>query len=242
MEPIGTVQPVQPGDLLDAAMNPQEPTRERHYFGEVTITDYWECILQKGIGKVLFDPTVHSLDQRCIAVKICVQPFEKDWSVDQETLTFEKEWKNFTLPSLKQLGLDLLSIRGKFVHIKRTPTGETYTNKQGETKDRTAIVFIEIFPNRETCRQAANTFFKERKSADANNTNPQSTAASAQAQPATDQAEREFAKSSLSMLWQVSGQNKDQFLNMIKSNTMIAKHFDETSPEVQAILSPELMA
>jgi hypothetical protein len=236
---------VQPAtqDAYAMAMDPAAATSsDRTYFGPVDIVDVWACVLEKGIGKRPFDSTRDSIDQRRIAIKLSLSPLRGEFDVKQETINTEKVWKNYTLPSLQKLGLDLRTLKGKYVQVKRVPTGDFFVGKDGERKDRTALVFVDVYPDRDACQRAADEFWEKRKSADASNTNTQSTAASAQAQPPTDMAEREFAKSSLSMLWQVSGQNKDQFLAMIKSNEMIAKYFDETSDEVQAILSPELMA
>lgn len=230
-----TAQPT--NDVYDDAMNPQAPSLERNYLGEVAIVDVWSCVLEKSVGKRPFDPTRDSTDSRRIAIKLVIQPFDKDWTVDQETLNVDKTWRQYTLPSLQELGLDVRTLKGQFVRVRRVPTGDFYVNRQGEMKDKTALVFAEVFPDEETCRQAAKAFFKKKDDSEPKQAGaPQSS----EPQPATDSSEREFARQALSTLWQISAGDQSKFLSMIDSNEMIRRYFPTNSPEVENMLSSSL--
>lgn len=220
-------------DPYEAALNPQTQTGDKTFFGEVVQVDCWFCVLQKGSPKRVWDATHDSVDQRRTAIKISIQPLRGQYTIDQDTVDFAKDWTAHTLPSIRQLGLSLRDLKGKCVKLTRKPTGEQYTNKAGETKDRTAIVFLEIYPDRTACQAAADAFFAERGSGNGNNsTQTQATATPGQAD--TSAQERQFAAQSLPLLWDASGKNVQAFLGMLKANPMISKFFDAGSPEVRA--------
>ena len=210
----------------------EQQSQERVYFGEVSIVDVYHVTLEKGVGKRSFDPTRDPIDKRNTNIKMQIECAKRDgstYTVDQETLDWAKEWQKFTLPSLRQNNADLRTLRGRYVQVKRVFTGEFYTNKAGDKKDRTAIVFERFFDSADACQAAADAFYKRPGVAEP--TAPaQSTPAAPQ--PDTSAQERAFAVQALPMLWQASGENKDQFLTLIAGNPMIAKHFNANSDEV----------
>jgi hypothetical protein len=230
-------------DPMDDAMSAQPASLERTYFGEVTTVDVWACVLEKGIGKRAFNEGQDDPGQRRTVVKLQVAVERKDggsYTVDQDVITTAPEWTKFTLPSLRTLQLDLRTLRGRFVRLTRKSTGSTYVNKSNETKDRTAIVFEEVFADAAACKAAADAFYGSRQNGGSNGMNgqqPQSTQPANGASPA-DQQEREFAKNSLQILWQAAGKNEQAFHAMIAANPMISKYFSPTSPEVQDISMP----
>lgn len=232
----------QPVDAYDDAMNPTPVSLERTYFGEVTTVDVWHCILEKGVGKRKFDEMRDDPGQKRTAITLQLQCEKKDggyYPVDQDTIHTAKEWTGFTLPSLRKLTLDLRSLRGRFVKFSRKPTGETYVNKtSGETKDRTAIVFEEVFADRDAMKAAAEAFYGSRQS-----NGPNGQHAPVQTQPVNgaspaDQQERQFALDSLPILWQAAGKQKAPFLAMVTANPMISKYFAPDSQEVLDIIEP----
>ena len=235
-------------DPLDAAMNPTPASLERNFWGEVVTVDAWHCRLVKGQGKVVWDPSADSIDQRRTAIKIGVEITPKDsgrYTVEREVLDTSPEWIKHTLPSLRKLELDLRTLKGRWVQIKSRPTGQTYTNSAGEVKERSAIVFIEVYPDRETAQAAADAFFSRGQASkepatdqqpQAAQPSPSADAQTVATQPATDNAERLFAKQALPLLWQASGEQRETFLDMIKANPQVAKYFNETSDEVVELI------
>lgn len=211
-------------DPMAAAMDATKEPQERTYFGEIVTSDAWFVVLQKGVGKQVFDPTRHPVEQRRTAIKIEIDPLKGDFMVTQECLHFEAEWLNCTLPSLKKLGMELSGLRGKYCQAKRIPTGQTYVNKQGETKEKTGLVFVELYTDGAACVQAAEAFFGSKAEAgDAPSSNP----------------EKDFALKSLPALWKASNRNKDHFKTMIEQNPMIAKHYPYDSNVVQALINDD---
>lgn len=227
-------------DPMQAAMTAKEEPRERTYFGDVVTVDAWFCVLEKGVGKRVFDPSRDDVAQRRTVVKIEISPLKGDFVISQEVLHFETEWLNFTLPSLKTLGIELGQLKGRYVQIKRMPTGETYVAKRdGQTKDKTAIVFERLFDDGAACVQAADAFFASRGQSNAGNTSANGSAVGHADLPADLglPPEQAFALRSLPALWKASGNNAGQFKTLIESNPMINKYYPWDHPHVQGLVS-----
>jgi len=143
-------------DPFMQADDPAELTYTNEYWGEVCV-DAFFCVLEKGTGKVPFSEKEHSIDKRLTAVKIGIIPVPAaglQFSIDRDYIAEFRDWNAITLPSLKTLDVSLRDLDGKFVHVKLTETGETYTNKMGETKEKTVFEFIELYESLETCEAA----------------------------------------------------------------------------------------
>lgn len=222
-------------DPLEAAMNPEAPARS--YFGEVTAnTNWYFCVLERGAGKVVFDPTQHSMDRRRVAISIEVAPLPSErvpapFPIQRDMVDFEKEWASVSLPSLKRLGTDISRVKGKWVHVKLVKTSE-YTAKDGTLKDKTGIQFVEIFPDRAACEAARDATF--RSGPDASPTIQQAATPPSAPAPITPGLDRATAAKLLPGLWAASQQNADTFLQRIASVPDLAAHFGADAPEVTA--------
>lgn len=219
-------------DPMAAAMGATEEPRERVYFGEVVTADAWFVVLEKGVGKRVYDSTSDDPALRRTAIKIEIDPLKGEFLVTQECLHFEAAWLNCTLPSLKGLGLELGQLKGKFVQAKRIPTGQTYTNKNGEAKDKTGLVFERVFDTGADCIQAAEQFFAGRGA-------PTGSAAVGHADLPGDLGlapEQAFALKSLPALWKASNNDANKFKGLIESNPMISKYYPWTHDQVQALV------
>lgn len=220
-------------DPYTAAMT--APEQERHYFGLVTTVDSYFCVLQKGAGKRLWDATRDPQSDRRIAIKLSIECAKKDggvYSVDQETLNFERAWVGFTLPSLQKLGIsDLRALNGRPCHVKRVATGERYTNKSGEQKEKSAIVFLELFDDTEACSAASEAFYGERRA------NASVEEADVPEPPASMPPEQQFALNSLPALWKASGNDPAKFTGLIEANPMIKRWYPATHPHVKALMA-----
>lgn len=222
-------------DPYTAAMT--APDQERHYFGIATV-DSWFCILEKGVGKRLWDATRDAVSDRRIAIKLSIECAKRDggtYSVDQEALNFEPIWVRYTLPSLQKLGVtDLRALNGQSCHIKRVATGERYTNKQNEQKDKNAIVFIELFENTEACSAAQEAFYGGRSNG-GGKAGVEEVDVPEPPKPAMP-PEQQFALNSLPALWKASNHNAEAFTKLINDNPMIRKWYPADHPHVKALM------
>lgn len=121
-------------------------------WGQVAM-DVFEAILVKGYGKKPFDPNTDDPNKKVIAIKLEVQPLTEMgnvFTVLREMIDQSKEW-GLTLSSFKNLGVTSANLPGAWCRIVTAPTGETYVNKNGETKDKTHIKFLAFFADRGAC-------------------------------------------------------------------------------------------
>lgn len=220
-----TATPVATADPLDTAMEEQKQTK--HYFGEVAIVDASFYTLRKGQGKKVFDPTIDPVKDRRTQIAIEVQPLTGQFTIKRECFDFSDDWQKHTLPSIKKLGIVLRDLKNKFVHLTLEQSG-TYTNAAGELKDRTAIVFVEVFADRTACEDAAAAFFNRDDDATPAPVAPQP------AQPTVPEVQIDTAAllPFLELTWTASGKDKDKFLASIKATPMLAAAFNESSVEV----------
>lgn len=226
---------VQMDDPMTAAMNATKQNLDRAYFGEVITVDSWFCVLEKGVGKRPWDATRDEVKSRRVVIKLEIQPLRGQYTITQETLTFENTWLDFTMPSLQRLQADLHALRGKFCQVKRVPTGEQYKNKAGDMKDRTALEFVQIYDTLQACQDAADAFFGEK-----------STASPAyQGMPTADlpadlagmPPEQQFALTALPALWKASGNNKEKFAQLISENPLISRFYPADHAVVQNMIN-----
>ena len=219
-------------DPMTAAMNATKEPRERVYFGEVITVDSWFAVLQKGVGKRLWDSTRDDVKDRRVVIKIEIQPLRGEYTVSQETLSFETAWISHTMPSLLKLQADLHTLRGKYVQAKRVPTGETYVNKSNETKDRTALEFAAVYDSQDACQAAADTFFGERQSSSAAYSGmPEADLPNTSMPP-----EQQFALNALPALWKASGNDKEKFAKLLGENPLISRYYPITHPHVVGLI------
>jgi hypothetical protein len=224
------------------------PPVEKNYFGQISIVDSYDCILEKGRGKILFDPKHHEEWRKKKMVKISVSIAKREggfYTIDQEKTTDSKEWR-MTYASLQRLKLMVPGLAGKYVQIKRSPTGDTWTNDSGESNQRTAMVFVAVFPD-EAAMQAAQDAFYKRTGSDSSTSGPSSApsysapaAATAQAAPPT--VDRSVAANFLPAMWTAAAQDKAKFYDLVRTNEILAPHFgDPTVPEMVAYLGEDFL-
>ena len=219
-------------------MKPALACSARTFFGEVTISERWFCVLEKGIGKRPFDPVHDQGRQRRIAIKLAITPLQGNFAVEQDVVDSSRAWQRYTLPSLREHQLDLHTLRGCYVQVCRVPTGETYVNQAGETKRQTALVFVAVYFDRATCQAAAQAFSR-RMATHGELTSLQPARVPAASSPQQgDFAERAFAEQALPILWQASGADQQRFLALIAAHPVIAHYFGPDSLEVTHLIEP----
>ena len=69
-----------------------------------------------------------------------------------------REWVSFVLPSIRELGIHPRDLNGKWVKVQtvtltdKTGNPVTYTDINGNVKEKTTIKFIKIFSSEDECR------------------------------------------------------------------------------------------
>src|SRR3990167_5240586 len=129
-------------------------------FGQVQ-ADSWPAVLEKGAGKVRFDPQIHAIDKRVTAIEISVWPTDVSRQPTKREMIVEgREWANVVKPSIAKLGTDLRAMNGRFVEAQLVPTGRKYNSgvdADGKPiqKESTTFRFVQIFPDETACIAAA---------------------------------------------------------------------------------------
>lgn len=232
-----TTAPTMPADeSLDDMMSAGARTGPRHYFGQITVLDVWDCVLEKGRGKVPFDASYHPAERRNVAITIkvtCVKADGSTYDLDQSDLSSGDKGK-LTLSSLKKLGItgraQLTALAGQYVQARRVETGGKYQAKKasadgkiqpGDWIAEQALEFLALYTDTDACKAAETAFYTPRDAApvgDGRNV-PQSIDA-----PAVDAQARALLLKSLPMLWTAAQQNPVTFAAMLAANGQYAQH------------------
>lgn len=147
-------------DPWDSANEAKEPQFSNEIWGQVEARS-WYCVLEKGIGKVEFDPQMHSQDQRRTAIDIIVHPLVDmglTFDLTRNMIAESREWASFVLPSIRDLGIHPKDLNGNWVKVQTvTLTGKdgqpvTYTDSNGTIREKTTIKFLKIFSSEDECR------------------------------------------------------------------------------------------
>jgi len=231
-------------DPLAMAENPQEIKYSNEYFGQVSL-DVWFCVLEKGVGKVPFDPNTHSIDRRLTAITMGIIPVPASglqFSVDRDYIAEFRPWNAITLPSLKALGVSVRELNDRYVRVKMTETGETYTNSQGETREKTAFEFLAIYDSLEACEAD---FTAKRGSSAQPNTSPQKSQAAPTA--GNGNKDRDVALKFLEVAVKSTCQGltdldqaREAVAAQIAKMPLINKHFTVDSPETMNFMAEAL--
>lgn len=215
--------------LDDMVNNPTDAaTRTPTFFGQVVILDASEWKLVKGVGRVPFDTTYDDPKDRVRAIDIKIECEKRDgskYTIDtgrQPLLEIEKAWHQHTLKSLKKLNIPLSQLRLKFVQVKRIEMSDTYTDRDGNLKHRTALEFIAAYNDWHAMHAARTALFGERSFEQPST----SATSSAPQQPtATPAINKDSLAKVLPGLWQAAGQNKDVFATMFQANPTFTAAF-----------------
>lgn len=235
-------------DPFETLDNPQLVSPE--FYGQMKLDVYF-CILEKGVGKVDFDPNKHALDQRRTAIKLMLIPLPEHnakYDIMRDQIAESKEWAGLVLPSIKSLGLaSVRELQDKWVKISFQPTGRSYTKTDpntGETvtKDASTFKFLALYPNKEACRAA---YQAERGSN--GNGHEQASGNGSQAAGNTGATatspvakEKETALKFVKALVAKHNGAEAPIGAAIAAMPLLAKHFTVESPEVQQLINEYL--
>jgi hypothetical protein len=243
---MATYAPINP---WDQALNP--PVQTQNYFGQLTIYARTVCLV-KGApgGKVDYQPGMvnpDGSDARPVAcIKLALTPLAESgaqWDVIRESIVTAPEWRDITLPSIRDLGVqELPTLNGQWAQIELVPTGRKYTNQNGETRDATTIRLVALYPDEATCKA---------KLAETRGGAPVAQAPAAQpsnGNGATGDKEKETALKFLRpyVVNAVKAGNGDldvirlDLASKIGAQKLLAKYFTVDSPEVTELLAAEM--
>jgi len=198
------------------------------YFGQVGL-DVWACVLEKGVGKVPFDPNAHKEGQRRTAIQLTITPLPSanvDFVTERGYVDFAREWASITLPSIKTLGVNLRELHEKWVKYEMVVHG-SYVNGVGEEKNLTTPKFLALYQTEEAAEKAAAELYG------GGNGDAEPTPAS------TGDPEKDVALQFLPSLVASANGDPEKVKVMIANTPLIEKHFKIDSPEVKALLTPE---
>jgi len=214
-------------DPFDAALV-DEPQK---FAGKLTAYAY-TCVLEKGVGKIPFDPEEHKGRRTSVAIDLAVEPLNPTYNlIQREMLNWTPDFKKIVRPSIEALVPRIAEIRGleigQFNPLREITDlwviGE-FVERPDNAPDETwtTLRFLMVFGSEDECKAA----YEELTEEEVDETTP----------TATNNGQRAVMAQFLPNLWQQANKVETEFIGLIKANPMLAEHFDETSPEVQALI------
>jgi hypothetical protein len=217
-------------DPFDVAAKATAPSST--FFGQISM-DLYFCILQKGVGKVVFDPAQHKISQRVTSISIVLTPLAGARMTNQikrDMIGESREWAGIVRPSIEACGSTPKAVNNKWAKLTTVPTGRKYTDKDGIQKESTTFKFLAVYNTEQECQNAASAFF----AGDRDET-PETGDV-----PTADMAnnpERKTAEAFLAPFWKMSMGDKTAMGNLLASSPLTAKYFTMSSPEVLAVMT-----
>jgi hypothetical protein len=217
-------------DPYDDAMT-DEPGR---FAGKLSV-DAWTCVLEKGVGKVPYDPDAHKGRRTSTAIEMTVEPLDPTRGlIQRDTLNWTAEFRKVVRPSIEKLIPQIAEIRGlkegQFNPLKQIDglyvIGQYIERPENDPDETwTTLAFTHVFASERECKDA----YEEMEDIEIE-TAPAS-------EPGDNGADPERAQMAkfLPALWTQAGEDPDEFAEMIKANPMLAAHFDRNSEEVRAL-------
>jgi len=144
-------------DLFQQAMNPNslpQPETLNIFEGQIEIDLKW-VVLIRGQGRVPYDATRHAHLNPNIEISMrlhCTRQDGSNFLIERSMLAVDRRqphWIEHTLPSLQALGVQREEdIHRKWARVEMVQAG-TYTDKQGNEKQLTAMRVLELFDSAE---------------------------------------------------------------------------------------------
>jgi hypothetical protein len=147
-------------DPWDIAEQAKEPQFSNVIWGQCEAKSWW-CVLEKGVGKVEFDPQMHSPDLRRTAIDIIIHPLADmglNFDLARNMIAESREWAGIVLPSIRDMGISPKQLNGSWVKVQTVTLTDkagnpvTYTDGNGIVKEKTTIKFLAIFKDEAECR------------------------------------------------------------------------------------------
>lgn len=232
-------------DPFDAAMAAQPP--KPIYWGSI-MTDAFFCVLEKGYGRIPFDPQQHDPAKKLVAINMSLLPIAEmgfSNSVERNAIAEFGEWTKIIKPSLEALGVDLRELNNRYVKVEMVPTGRTYKNDSGDEVKATTFKFQKLFASENECVADYLSGEQEQEVAAEVATEAQTSPAQP-AQPAHD-PKRETALKFLEVLVgnAVAGQTdlavvQATLQGSLDGTPMVAEYFTVDSPETMQLIMTKM--
>lgn len=236
--------------VFDEVMSKEANTPVYNTFGQLDL-EVRKVALIKGQGKVDWDDEVHphmtysngSPMRPSFSIKMTITDVRNGQPRTREVLQSNNEWQKIIWPSLIELGIStgkqLEALNGAYVQVQSVPSGDSYVDKQGNTKEGTTFKFLRIFKNEDECYQASG----NKGSPVGSHNVPQSISeadlgAPFDPTPASEiSAEASAALTMLPSLWKTAKQDLDKFKALVNKNPLFqAVGITADHPKVQDFL------
>lgn len=224
--------------------------RPMSFFGLLDIGGR-KVVLEKGYpgGKRDFDPQMDDPDLERLSIKLTISPVS-----ERATRNFEREFLSNSAEadlykqSAQALGFKPLELLGKYVRadLVEDPRLGSYADRTtGATRQRSAAVVREVFPDLETCKEASDARYGGGPRATPANTaadwgEPKMVTTPASAPPPAQVGKTTMARDTavhfLPGLLKTCGGDPEKFLQALAQNTLLSQHFNADSPEVMTLL------
>ncbi len=227
-----------------AAAKDAEP-RQPIYWGNL-VADAYFVILEKGIGRLPFDPEIHPPGRRCTAVDLsllCITEQNMQTPIERQVIAESGEWTKFIKPSILELGFEPQELNGRFVKVKMVPTGRKYTNSNGEEREASTFKFLEVFADENECIADYLSGEVEEPEEETELATQPAPAAQPQAGNGNENGEKETALQFLKVLVDsaVNGQTdlkvvQKTLAGSLETTPLVAKYFTVDSPETMELI------
>lgn len=203
----------------------------------------WKAALVKGVGKVPFDPNNKDHKNAVYAIDISVVPILEQNAklAERHLIQTSKEWE-LTQKSIKDLGVAPSEIDQKYVKISYEETGDTFTNSNGDTKNKTFLKFAKVFKDEAEC--IADYGATTMGDVPVTVTEPQEIASGVPAAGAKEfEAAKKLLEASLRGVVKVVStpeEAKALTLVKIKASPVMSRFFAEDSPELDDMIAAAL--
>lgn len=147
-------------DPWDTAEQAREPQFSNIIWGQCEAKSWW-CVLEKGVGKVEFDPQMHNPDLQRTAIDIIIRPLAEmglTFDLTRNMIAESREWAGIVLSSIRDLGISPKQLNGSWVKVQTVPLTDrsgqvvTYTDSNGVVKEKSTLKFLQIFKDEAECR------------------------------------------------------------------------------------------
>jgi hypothetical protein len=223
-------------DVWDVAAQAELPPRV--YFGQI-FTDAFFCVLEKGVGKVVFDKSQHDADRKLTCINIDGQVARANgttYEIHREVIAEFRDWAGIVLPSLKVCGIHPRDLNGKWAKFEMAEMGRTWVDRtSGETKKATTFKFLEIYPDEAACRAAEAAFFNRAPVEEEEEDLPPMPEEDADSNGSD--AQRAVAAKFLPALWKQAAGDVTKLSELIAGNPLTSQYFDLNSAEVTALVA-----
>lgn len=199
------------------------------FYGKLEVTAQF-VVLERGVGKSVFDDQKHDEKDRRTEISILLNPIDAmnmTMHIDRQIIAESAEWSRHVWPSARDLGVsNARELNGRYVRAEMVKTGRTWNDKKsGEKREGTTFKFTAFFESLEACEEA---YF-----ADLGVSPTESDKAGSDD---IAELEKQTAEQFLPALVKQADGDRGKLAELIANMPIISKHFTVDSPEVQALM------